>query len=232
MKQAFDWRWVVCAQFHLCSSLSTNVQTYISDSLCFHDRYRISYQLLAAMYSQMHYLLNGTTYHASFCIAMGPMLIITGVATFNSGHPTVQSQRSKMSVSKRHQWLYKFLIFWTAFYSIYYRDFDPTHCADSHYSDCLPKVWGTSLWSPQERCHDDFTSLWADFCCTYHSVHVTAFHLWFLLELPNNWHTLKYDSHTCIAFLEEVGHFCPMSHFHPIIDAFWTLPFYILTYEQ
>ena len=98
---------------------------------------------------------------------------------------------------------------WTSFYSIYWRDFDPTHRTDSQYiRNRLLKVWSHApLWSLQER-HCD--SLWADFCCNTSSVHVAIFS--FLLELPNNWYVLRYDSCTCIALLAETGHFYPICY--------------------
>ena len=65
--------------------------------------YRVSHQSSYARYSRTRYLLNGTTYHASSCVAMGPTPIVTGVATFSSEHPTVCSHRSKMSVSEKYQ---------------------------------------------------------------------------------------------------------------------------------
>ena len=64
------------------------------------------------------------------------------------------------------------------------------------------------------------------FAATHHSVHVAVFHLWFLLELPNNWYALRYDTCTCVTLLAEIGRFCPMLHIsRPIIDTIWTLPF-------
>ena len=48
------------------------------------------------------------------------------------------------------------------------------------------------------------------FAATHRSVHVAVFHLWLLSELPNNWYALRYDSHTCVALLAEIGHFRPM----------------------
>ena len=42
----------------------------------------VSYQSSDARYSRMRYLLDGTNYHASSCVAMGSTPIITGVVTF------------------------------------------------------------------------------------------------------------------------------------------------------
>ena len=65
---------------------------------------RVSYQSSDTRYSRTRYLLDGTNYHASSCIAVEPTPIIARAATFTPLHRTVPKRWSKMAVSKTHQW--------------------------------------------------------------------------------------------------------------------------------
>ena len=141
-----------------------------------------------------------------------------------------------MSVSEKHQRLYKVLNVRTVFYSIYSRDFYPTnHIASQYISDFQPKVWihAPSL-SPLERCSDIGLQVCEQiFAATHDSVHVAIFHLWFLYELLNNYYALRCDSRTCIAVIMEIGHFCPVLNVsHPIINVLQMLTFWAFVSRQ
>ena len=65
-----------------------------------HECYIIIYPLSRTSYSQKcysqtHYLLDKTTFHASSCIVIGPMPIVAGVVTFSHWHTTIWLQKSK-----------------------------------------------------------------------------------------------------------------------------------------
>ena len=103
-------------------------------------------------------------------------------------------------MSKQHQWSYKVLIVWTAFYGIWI--LIQLNHADKHYiRDRQPKVGACPLMIATGEVSWWFSSLWADFSCnTSLCSCIAIFHLWLLLELPNTC-TLMYDSRTLATFV-------------------------------
>ena len=92
------------------------------------------------VYNGIRCCLNGSTYHPSSCVAMGPTPIVTGVSTFSSEHPTVATKFSmfgEYSTASTRGILIRFTVY-----------------IDSQYiRDPLPKVWSHDpLWPTQERC--------------------------------------------------------------------------------
>lgn len=110
---------------------------------------------------------------------MWPTPLITGVATFSFGHPTISSQGPK---SQRPENINDHTVFnvQTAFYGIC-MDFDQTHRLDRHNTicNCQPKVWRHA---PLRRGVVMILQVCEQiFCCNISIalfVYVAIFHLW------------------------------------------------------